>query len=113
MSSGRGATERAYDDYLARVARGEQLEFDEFCAQHRAIEPELRALHALARRIAAIMPGRSPAQRIAERFGSESDPQVTLLGDEADEDLDDASGFSSEVIGRLAERTGAYGRYVL
>jgi formylglycine-generating enzyme required for sulfatase activity/serine/threonine protein kinase len=109
-----GSAERAYEEYLAQPEDGR--DFESFCAERRELADELRRLHELVQRAARALPGSSLSARLAERFGSQADPRVTLRegdGSGDEDEVEPASGFSSEVLGRLGERKGAFGRYVL
>ena len=109
-NDGAHAAERAYEEYAAQSEAGR--DFEAFCAARPELADGLRRLHALVQRVAGALPGSSLAARLAERFGSQADPRVSLAGGDEDE-VEPASGFSSEVLGRLGERQGAFGRYVL
>ena len=103
----------AYVSYLARLDRGEQLDFEAFCSERSDLAEDLRRLHSIFLKLQEGLPGASLSARLRERYGSQADPEIALAGADEANEVEPASNFSSHVLGRLAERKGAFGRYAL
>ena len=103
--------ERIYADALYSIETGGELDIEELCQAHPEHAEELHELHLARQRIEGLMARDwSPAslsERIKAKYGDDADPGVTL-DKETKEPGDD---FSSEVLRRLGERHGAFGRY--
>ena len=101
----RTRAEEALVEFLARTRSGDGQGFEDFCAEHGDVEPELRGLYADFRRIEGLV-GRSMATSVREelsrRYGEEIDPGITL---------DPVERPSSVFIERLGEHAPSGTRY--
>ena len=108
VSSDRAAS--VYAEYLARRESGEGSDFAELYQRCPELESELRSLHQAHLRAAAALNklhlAGSLVERIKGRFGPEVDPGITL-----EVESGRGSDFSSDVVRRLANRPGSFGRY--
>ncbi len=102
--------ESIFASYIARVEAGETIDFDAFCKEHAGNAEKLRELKASCEMLGPILRanlGGSVSKSIREVHGSEVDPNVEL---EADKPVSQED-FSSEVLRRLSDHAGGYGRY--
>ena len=109
QSVGWKEVERLYGEYLGRLAAGEDLDLEEFADDHPAHRDSLLELLRIDEFLSAARSSSADSlpERIRKRFGAHADPHVTLER----ESTGSPSDFSSEVLQRLAERHGAFGRY--
>jgi len=106
--------EEVFAEYLMRLQSGEDLRFASLCEKYPQLTSRLEVLRDNWERVASLIGrlglGGSLATRIREQYGAEADPLILLHAEEEEERGDD---ISSEVIDRLSERKGAFGRYRL
>lgn len=109
-SSERDAATLLFADYIQRIEAGEEVDFEVLCTGHPDATDELRVLkrnwEQLHDVLEALAVSGSLRHRIREKYG-DADPGVSLPEEEPGAD------FTSEVVERLGQRTGAFGRYEL
>ncbi|MCP3919242.1 MAG: protein kinase [bacterium] len=96
--------------YLARVDAGEAVDFDEFCASHPDLAGDLVDLKENWIQVQGVLAKLgvvgSSSKTLSALHDKDIDPMISLEPEgQADPD------FASEVIGRLAGRSGSFGRY--
>jgi|GEM_PF-3136059 len=98
-----------YARYLVDLDEDADADIEELCAGQPELEEELRRLHQAHERVenALFQLGQSGLlnRSLESRFGSKGD------GSSSAAEAAEVEAFSSEVVRRLARRTGTYGRY--
>jgi formylglycine-generating enzyme required for sulfatase activity/serine/threonine protein kinase len=92
--------------WMEKRAGGESSAFETFVAAHPEVASELHELREDWEILARLRSSPSFAERLRARHGASVDPEI-VLEDEAPDAL------ASELVGRLAGRTGSHGRYRL
>jgi eukaryotic-like serine/threonine-protein kinase len=108
MPSPHSEAERIYADALSELGEGESLDIEELCQEHTEHTEELHELHLVWSKVQGVVDrlglSASLSERIKAKYGNDADPGVTL-------DKETTDAFSTEVLERLGQRHGAFGRY--
>src|SRR5262245_19160256 len=101
-----GAASAVFAGWMEERLAGGAASFEDMLAAHPEQADELRALREDWEALARLRSSPSFAARLRARVGEDVDPHLHLEPEAPDP-------TSTEVLGRLAERTGARGRYRL